>query len=173
MLPAPWVPRLALGADRGSGRVGWGDGPHPWAGGEHPAPEQTWGRKGTLPGRLLPDSPMHPLPTPCGPQRAAPTRGWWDPGIAGEDPAGCEGRGSKSWAKILVLYERVGGVTHPPWQSSVLSVLGMGDAESRALGCSLGWGWPWGGGAQGPVGLCLPPLPVPGLSCWSRGACGR
>lgn len=34
------------------------------------------------------------------------------------------------------------------------------------LGCSLGWGWPWGQ-TEEPGGLCCPPLPVPGLPHWS------
>lgn len=35
-------------------------------------------------------------------------------------------------------------MTHPPRQSRVPLGVGKGDDASGALGCTMGWGWPWG-----------------------------
>lgn len=99
------------------GLWGWEDGPCPWAGSEHPAPGQTWGRKGTLPGWLLPDSPVHPSPAHCGPRGAVVPRVLCLQGPGGTQALLGVGRtqqavrGGRTGAgqRFLVLYERVGG----------------------------------------------------------------
>lgn len=56
---------------------------------------------------------------------------------------GCEGGGAgarqRFWWSLRGL-----GVTHPPRQSRVPLGVGKGDDASGALGCTMGWGWPWG-----------------------------
>lgn len=75
-------------------------------------PEQSWGRKGALRSWLLPNSPVHPSPVSCGPQGKLCLQGAGGTqallGVGGH-PSGCKGRENRSWAKILVLCERVGG----------------------------------------------------------------
>lgn len=101
-----------------------------WAMGEHPAPEQTRGRRGS-PAGCCP-SPVHPPAAPCGPQGAAGVPLLCLQGAGGTrvllvwgGPRAVRGRGSRSQAKILVLCERAGGDASPP-------------AEPCAFGCGEG-----------------------------------